>query len=188
MRPVQRSLLVLWLLPVLLALLAYVLHPEWATAAAIREAVAAYPDHVLFAYVVLSLGRGLFLWPSTPFVLAGAALFPEQPWLVGAISMAGVLAGAAYGYYIPELLGLDVELQRRLGPHRERMLARLQTHGFWIVALWSFLPVVPTDLMAYVAGSTRMRPWQFFGAVVAGEVPLITIYVVTGKALSELFL
>lgn len=188
MRPAQRSLLVLWLLPVLLALLAFLVHPEWATAAAVREAVAAYPDHVLLAYVLLSLLRGLFLWPSSPFVLAGAALFPQQPWLVGVVSMAGVLAGAAYGYFLPELLGLDVELRRRLGVHHERILTRLRDHGFWIVALWSFLPFVPTDLMAYVAGSTRMQPWKFFGAVLAGEVPLITLYVVTGKALGELLL
>lgn len=185
MRPIQKVFLAIWIILILTGLGTYFLYPEWFTPENISNFLVEYKQHMLLFYFLISVGRGIFLIPSTPFVMTGAALFPQDPWMVLAISMVGVMAGAGFIYYFTELLGLDVVIQKKFGKKMEKVATKMEQYGFWIVLAWAFFPIVPTDLVAYTAGITRMSPWKFFTAIFLGEFPLVAFYVFTGMALGE---
>ena len=185
MRPIQKVLLGVWILLIVLGLGTYLIHPEWFTTEAIGGFIVTYKRHMLLVYFLISVARGIFLIPSTPFVMTGAALFPLDPWTVLVISMVGVMSGTAFIFYFTEFLGLDKPIQKRFGKKMEKVSLKMEKYGFWIVLAWAFFPIVPTDLVAYTAGITKMSPWKFFLGIFLGELPLVTFYVFTGQALGE---
>ena len=176
----------LWL--VLVALLGgmLLLFPDWLT----RESIAAFLDSLgglaLLVYVFLSLSRALLLIPCTPFVLAGAIAFPESLLLVWMISLAGVVAGGFLVYSFPSFGNYDEYLESKY-PDKIAMLGK-QIHGpwsFWIIAGWSFFPLVPTDLICYVSGVVKLRFRKLATALLAGEIPLVTAYIFLGAEIGE---
>jgi uncharacterized membrane protein YdjX (TVP38/TMEM64 family) len=178
-------ILVLWLVATLSALSFYLFYPERFTAEAIRAFLDGSQGWMLLLYLAISLGRGILLLPSTPFVLAGALLFPDLQWTVFWTSIAGVLAGGTYIYFFTEFLGLDDFFQHKFARRFEQARAGMDRYGIWIVILWSFFPVVPTDLISYTAGVTRMPYWKFALGLLIGEIPLVALYVFTGMALGD---
>lgn len=50
-----------------------------------------------------------------------------------------------------------------------RIKQAIDTYGFYAVMIWSFAPVVPTDLICYVAGTVQMNFWKFVFALSIGE-------------------
>lgn len=181
----KKVMLFVWIGLIAAALILLIIYPEWFTTDSISAFVKQYEEWMLAVYLLICVGRGMFLIPSTPFVLAGGILFPENPWMVMAISMLGVLAGSASIYYFTEFLGLDKVLEKKFAHKMEKTKAGMDKYGFWIVVLWSFFPLVPTDLIAYVAGITRMKAWKFFLGVFLGELPIVAVYVFTGQALGD---
>jgi uncharacterized membrane protein YdjX (TVP38/TMEM64 family) len=186
MENAKKIMLYVWLALIAAGVVLAMIHPEWFTRDAIFEFVKAYEGQMLLVYLLICVGRGMFLIPSTPFVLAGGLLFHDNLWLVFAISMVGVLSGSAFIYYFTEFLGVDKIIQKRFAHKLEKTKAGMEKYGFWIVVAWSFFPLVPTDLIAYVAGITRMKPWKFFLGVFLGELPIVALYVFTGMALEHL--
>lgn len=181
----QKIFLAIWILLILAGLGTYWLHPEWFTPESISGFIEKYHQHMLLVYFLISIGRGIFLIPSTPFVMTGAALFPHDPWTVFVISMAGVMAGTAFVFFFTEFLGLDKPIKKRFGKKMAKVSEKMEKYGFWIVLGWAFFPAVPTDLVAYTAGISKMSPWKFFSAIFLGELPLVAFYVFTGMALGE---
>lgn len=176
----------LWL--VLVAFLGglLLLFPEWLT----RESIAGFLDSLgalaLLSYLLLSLSRAILMIPCTPFVLAGGIAFPEQLALVWLISLAGVVAGAYLVYSFPSFGSYDEYLEKKY-PDKIDLLSR-QIHGpwsFWIIAGWSFFPLVPTDLICYVSGIVKLRFRRLISALLFGEVPLVTAYVFLGAGIGE---
>ncbi|MSR22165.1 MAG: TVP38/TMEM64 family protein [Gemmatimonadetes bacterium] len=138
------------------------------------------------AYIVVSLLRGIALVPSTPVVLAGGILFPHSVWTVLPISMLGIVLSATLLYYFPGYGGYDAWLESK---HPEQ-LARLRVHlvkprAQWFVALWALAPMVPTDLICYVAGLVRMPFRRMILGVVIGEFPLVVAYILLGQRLAD---
>lgn len=176
----------LWLLLVAVLGGLLLLNPDWLN----RESVAKFLDGLgslaLLVYVFLSLSRAVLMIPCTPFVLGGAIAFPEQLILVWVISMAGVVAGAFLVYSFPSLGSYDKYLERKY-PDKIALLSK-RIHGpwaFWIIAGWSFFPVVPTDLICYVSGVVKLRFRKLIIALLAGEIPLVTAYVFLGAGIGE---
>lgn len=140
----------------------------------------------MIAYVVISLIRGLFLIPSTPFVLAGVVLFPESPVFVITVSMIGILFTAILLYYFSDILGFSKKLQQKFPKKMAKWEERLRSkHAIWIVTGWSFFPLVPTDLICYVAGIVKMPIQYLLIGITVGEILLIGCYVYMGVGLLE---
>ena len=74
-------------------------------------------------------------------------------------------------------LGLGDILRRRYATRVQSVENLLETYGFWGVAWGSFFPLLPTDLVAYLAGVFRMSFRSFVMAVTLGELPLIVFLV-----------
>ncbi len=173
----------LWVAMIVSVLVWWACNPSVVTPRHIHATLQRYESWALLLYFVVSAVRGCFLIPSTPFVLAGALLFPGNQWLVFGISVIGVLVGSSIIYFFSDRLGFAEVIRRRHAPGLEKIRGRMESHGVLIVVLWSFFPLVPTDLVCYLAGVIRMRFTRFILAVAIGESVLIAGYVFLGPKL-----
>jgi uncharacterized membrane protein YdjX (TVP38/TMEM64 family) len=99
----------------------------------------------------------------------------------GLIAAAGSILSGALGYGLCRLLGRRAA-QRVLGERDlergERLFARV---GGWLVVLSRWLPVFP-EVIACMAGLSRMRATTFFIALACGSLPLGFAFAAVGHA------
>ena len=98
----------------------------------------------------------------------------------------GIIFGAtllflAGNYFTPEQFFSEKKIKSL-----PKIKEKINQHGFWIVLGWSFFPFVPTDLICYVVGATKMNYWKFIIALFLGELLLVAIYIWTGKGIIDL--
>ncbi len=186
MKIAKKIIYLIWLLAILGIIIFFILNPSSFTAENIAEFLKEFENQAIVIYILLSLARGLFLIPSTPFVLAGAILFPHMPWTIFTISMMGVLFGSSAIYFFSDLLGFSEKLEKKYPKQIQKWQRRLNSpKSIWIVIAWSFFPFVPTDLICYVAGIVKM-PYRFLLAgVFIGEAVLVYFYVFLGVGIYE---
>lgn len=174
---------IVWLCAIFFALYFYIRYPESFRAEGLAAYLKRYQEQALILYFAISMLRGFFLIPSTPFVLAGVLLFPQEPLWVFVISMLGVLFGCSVVYWFSERLGFGETLRRKYEGVYLGLQDKMERYGTSIVILWSFFPLVPTDMICCIAGTIRMSFVRFLLAVFVGELFLILGYIYTGKAL-----
>lgn len=172
-----------WLTMIVATLLWWAANPTAFTPDRIRGLLGRYESSALLIYLLISSIRGCFLIPSTPFVLAGALLFPGRPWLVFWISLFGVLVGSSIIYFFSDKLGFADVIEKKHATTLAKVRTRMEKHGMLIVVAWSFFPLVPTDLVCYLAGVIRMNFLRFIVAVALGEAILIAGYVFLSSTL-----
>ncbi|HRI03735.1 MAG TPA: VTT domain-containing protein [Pyrinomonadaceae bacterium] len=179
----RKVMIGLWLAVIVVCVGYYLANPSAFTA----ENIAAFLEHfqgaIWLVYLIFSILRGITLLPSTPLVLAGTMLFPGQPWAVLGVSMTGILLSSTMIYYFSDFLGFDEYFENKNPDLSHKIKAKLEHPlGFLFVAGWAFFPLVPTDLVCYLAGTTRMNFPKFITAVGVGEVILCSFYIFFGGA------
>ncbi len=98
----------------------------------------------------------------------------------------GILLGASMIYYAGKLFTAEDFFSEKHQKKLPLIKDKINAHGFWIVLAWSFFPLVPTDLVCYISGATRMKYLKFILAVFLGELVLVSTYLYAGKSLFEL--
>jgi uncharacterized membrane protein YdjX (TVP38/TMEM64 family) len=176
----------LWLSLVIIGFVFYLSYPEFFTKEIFVNWLGNNHTVISTMYLILICLRALFFIPSTIVLLLGIALYPQDPFYVISINLFGILLGAyllysAANFLTPEKL-FPVKKQERF----EVIKSKMRKQGFWIVLVWSFIPIVPTDLICFVAGVVKMNRAKFYAAVFLGEIVLISIYVYTGKGMLQL--
>lgn len=181
---IRRLSLVLWAIILVATALTYLSNPQWFTAEQVTGFLQRFQNSILFAYLGLSILRGFTLLPSTPLVIAGTMLFPGQPFTVLAVSIIGILLSSSMIYFFSEYLGFSDFFEGHKPELTHKIKAKLEHPlGFLFVALWAFFPLVPTDLVCYLAGTTKMNFIRFIAAVFVGELILCVFYVFSGNYL-----
>jgi len=176
-----------WITVIVGCLTAFLLYPHAFAPERIAAFIEQFRGEIWAVYLLMSSVRGLTLLPSTPLVLAGTILFPEQPVAVLLVSMAGILLSSSMIYFFSELLGLSRYFEDHKPELTHKIKGRLdRPSGFLFVAAWAFFPFVPTDAVCYVAGSTQMNYLKFITAVFVGEIILCSAYIFLGGGLLDL--
>lgn len=189
MKTVKNVVYYLWIFSIVALLVLFISFPDQFTPENLAAYISGHAGQMMLIYALVSLLRGLFLIPSTPFIIAGAILFPESPWTVFTISIAGVLAGSTFVYFFSDLLGFSEKLERKFPKKIAAWHRRLNSpYAIGLVTAWSFFPLVPTDVICYVAGIVRMRYSYLILGVLIGELVLVYLYVFLGKGLLELIM
>ena len=176
----------LWVFIALFTLVHYFIFPEKYTADFLLEFFQSNSTAVFITYVVLSVIRSVFFLPSTIFVIMGVVLYPDEPFLVLTVSMLGILLGATWIYLAAGFLKVEALFSANTQKKFQKAEIGMNKYGFWIVLFWSFFPAVPTDLICYVAGYSKMSYLKFFTALFVGELVLVSLYIWTGKSLIEI--
>jgi uncharacterized membrane protein YdjX (TVP38/TMEM64 family) len=178
------TLVAAWAVLIGVSLYFYFSDPTVFSAANIAEFIRTFRSEIWLVYFAMSALRGFTLLPSTPFVLAGALTFPDQSLAVLLTSLAGIALSSTMIYFFSELLGFTEYFERRDPARIHAIKARLEHPlGFLFVAAWAFFPLVPTDLVCYLAGTARMNYWKFILAVLFGETILCSVYVFGGGSI-----
>ena len=178
----------LWLLSIVALMAAYIFFPEKFTVEYIISFVQSFKTEILVVYIAVSLIRGFFLIPSTIFVIAGSVLFPDQSILVLAISMIGVLFSATALYFFADSIGFSEILEEKYPQQVTSWKARLNRPGStWFVLGWSFFPLVPTDIICYVAGIVKLPFRYMILGVFVGEAVLNIGYIYFGSNITNYF-
>jgi uncharacterized membrane protein YdjX (TVP38/TMEM64 family) len=92
--------------------------------------------------------------------------------------MGSVLLSATLLYYLSDWMGFSEHLQRKY-PHKMDYVRRKLEHpmSFLLVVAWSFFPLVPTDLMCYLARLVQMRYRVLILGVFVGELVLMFLLI-----------
>ena len=102
-------------------------------------AIVQFEGELQIAYFLISIFRGLFLIPSTPFVLLGIALFSDNPHFVFIVSMIGILVTTTALYYFSDILGFSEKLTTRYPNKMNKWKNRLNSpKSTLFVMVWSF--------------------------------------------------
>lgn len=175
-----------WLCLVAIVLVSLLIFPDWLSRDSISELLNNFGTMALIVYIVLSLTRSLLMIPCTPFVLAGAISFPQWPLIVFVISFTGIVLGAFLVYSFPSFGNYDEFLEEKYPAKIAALKEKMQgKYAFAIVAGWSFFPLVPTDVICYVAGIAKMSFKKMVMALLFGEIPLVTTYIFLGVEIGE---
>ncbi|GAB4212364.1 MAG: TVP38/TMEM64 family protein [Sandaracinaceae bacterium] len=132
-------------------------------------------------YLLLGCLRSFTLIPATSLVILGTVFLP--PAILFPLTLAGILASSAAVYYFADALQLDEVLTQRHGEQVGRVRVLLERHGFPIVVGWAFFPLVPTDLICYLAGVIRMPIAALLLGVGLGEGAICAVYIFVGDSL-----
>ncbi|MFT3746086.1 MAG: VTT domain-containing protein [Pyrinomonadaceae bacterium] len=183
-RIIRTIVLVLWAAVVLVCVGTYIYDPSKFTAENIAEFLRRFSGLIWVIYLAFSIVRGITLLPSTPLVLAGTLLFPDQPFAVLGVSMTGILLSSTMIYFFSEYLGFNEYFEGHKPELTHKIKAKLEHPlGFLFVAGWAFFPLVPTDLVCYLAGTTKMNYWKFIAAIFVGELILCICFIFFGGSL-----
>jgi uncharacterized membrane protein YdjX (TVP38/TMEM64 family) len=183
------TIYLLWLAMILSGIIGFLWNPVVASPEYIVDFISRFENEMLLVYILVTIVRGFFLIPSTPFVIGGALLFPDRLFLVLALSMTGVMFSATALYYFSDFLGFSKYLEKKYPKGVARWHRRLEhPRATLFVIGWAFFPFVPTDLICYVAGIVKM-PYRFlFVGVFLGELTLNIFYVYFSNGLLSGFL
>ena len=175
---------VIWIGFLIGLLITYLLNPELITAHNLVAFIQKFKGEMLLIYMLLTLIRGFFLIPSTPFVIGGGILFPNQLILVLLISIIGVLFSATALYYFSDLLGFSNYLESKFPRKITFLKKKLNTpKSTLLIACWSVFPFIPTDIICYVAGILKTPIKNVLLGVFIGEAILCSLYVYFGATI-----
>ena len=110
---VKKYAYLFWALCVVVSFVYFITHPNQFTAESLALFMERFKGQIWFVYIAVSFIRGFFLIPSTPFVLTGIVLFPNEPLLVLFVSMSGVVFSATLLYFFSDLLGFSDYLEKK---------------------------------------------------------------------------
>ena len=177
----------IWFLFIISWGVCYLYNPNILDPATIKSFLSEFRGTAFLLYFIVTIVRGLFLIPSTPFVIAGGLLFPDQLFLVLCVSMLGVMNSATMLYYFSDALGFSNYFEENYYKELEYVKSKLtDTKAFLFVIFWAFLPIVPTDLICYIGGIIKMPFRYVFGGVFIGELILDIGYVYLGASINNI--
>lgn len=133
-----------------------------------------------WAIAIILLIADLFL-PLPATIIMSALGYIYGPMVGGLISAAGSFASGVLAYWLCRMLGENAAtwvLGKKEYERGKKISARV---GGWVVALSRWLPVFP-EVIACMAGLTRMPPKNFYLALACGSLPLGFIYAIIGNS------
>jgi uncharacterized membrane protein YdjX (TVP38/TMEM64 family) len=177
---VRYAIFAMWLVIAAGALYLYVFQRDLVEAQ-LKNALSTSTFIAAIFYVLLGSLRALTLVPATFLVIIAIPFFPA--WLLFLITLPviGISSGIIYGF--AEVLHMDEDFERRYPKQIHRLTNLLQRHQLAIIIGWSFLLLLPTDLLCYVCGTLRINFTKFIVGVLIGEGAVYGIYIYFGDRL-----
>jgi uncharacterized membrane protein YdjX (TVP38/TMEM64 family) len=180
---IKRILRVLWLVILALSILFYVFYGEYLTADSITKWITHYNHAITLTFCFLWILRGFFLIPGTPFIFAGILLFPGDPMFVYIMSMVCFFFSSVLIYYCSGI-GFGDYFEKKYPAKITSLRKKLsKPTAFYFITFVTMLPISPTDLIVYVAGSIKLPFRKVIFPVMIGEGVIVAIYVFNGARL-----
>lgn len=173
----QQILTVFWISCILICVVTYLVDPSIFSNSSLAAFISKFSGYAWATYFLIHVFRGFVLLPSTPLIFAGVILFPNDLIWVLIVSLIGILSSSLLIYYCSDKLGFSKYFKNRIDKSKLVEDKLSGKHGFFYILLWSFLPIVPTDLICYVSGALRVKLPVFISSLLLGELVLCSIYI-----------
>lgn len=133
-----------------------------------------------WAIAIILLMADLFL-PLPATVIMSALGYIYGPLIGGLISAVGSFISGALAYWLCRMLGEKAAIWLLSKKEFERGKNISSRVGGWVVALSRWLPVF-SEVVACMAGLTRMPSKNFYLALASGSLPLGFTYAIVGSS------
>lgn len=118
-------------------------------------------------YLLLGCVRGFTLFPLILLIGVGTLFLPPIPLFI--LTMVGALISSACIYYFSASFKFYERLQRTKSIQLAAMETHLKSYELPIIIGWSFVPVLPTDLVCCVSGVMKINIFKLLFGVLIGE-------------------
>lgn len=172
---VRRKTLFIWIVVIIVTLTLYYINRDFFDISFLKKYVNDHRVLVVGLYLVILTFIGLTFIPSTPFAIAGVLLFP--PMEAYLLNLIGIITSSVVVYYFTQYLRLDAWIESKFPEKIEKIKKALRQKEMPIIAGWSFLPVVPTDLIIYVSSTLNIPFWKCALGILIGEGTLNALYI-----------
>ena len=178
----KRVTLIIWLLILITIWIYYLYNPSFFKPDNIAKVLSQYKGHIFIIYTIIGILRGFSLLPNLSFVIAGTILFPDNQILLLITSVIGIVGSSTIIYFFSEFLDINKFFEKKYPKKIDFIKRKMDKYGIWILLLWAFLPIVPSDLISYVSGTIRFNFLKFLIAFTIGHIIiyLIVIYFSSG--------
>lgn len=133
-------------------------------------------------YMLLYAVGPSFLVPGAVMTVAGGLAFGT---LWGSVySLIGADVGALVAFGAGRFLGQSF-VRRVVGGRFEKILGRIERHGFQIIFYLRLVPVIPYNALNLLAGASPITFRDYFWASMIGMVPGTILFAFLGDALWE---
>lgn len=139
---------------------------------------------LIYLYIllfVLGIVRSFTLIPVTYLIILGLIFVPALPLYF--IIMSGVMVSSILVFYFFEYLRIDKMLDLKYKKQIDTTKYYLSKYEFPVIFFWAMNPILPSDLICYVAGTLRVNVYKFIIAMLIGEGIACAIYIFGGKFL-----
>lgn len=120
--------------------------------------------------------------PSWPVTMAAGALYGPVPGTL--YSLLGGTLGAAINFMLARRIGQPL-VERKLGERWVKQVHRLTPLHFFVLTLFGrLIPIASFDVVAYLAGISRVGLATFLGVAALGQGPALLAYAWFGRDLA----
>ncbi len=159
------------------------LHKHFHTTRELADYFLSFGPWTVAISILVMIMQTLFT-PVPLFLVAGANgyIFGVAWGIV--ITMAGALIGSTVAFYLARFIARDY-ISKRMGKYMAKMDNLSQDTGLKVVFLARLVPVIPSSIVSYAAGLSKMGFGHFFIASVLGKLPEIVIYNALGHSIDR---
>lgn len=163
-------------------------HPIWHRKFSGPEDLAEYLRSfgamTVFVSTLLMVLQTLFT-PLPLFLLAGANGFIFGLWYGVLITLGGSVLGASIAFYLARGFGRGLVSRCIKENYMAKVDQMSHSRGPWMVFMARLVPVIPSSIISYVAGLSKMTFRGFFIATAIGKLPEIVIYTALGHGFQQ---
>ena len=181
----KKKIFLIWFLFVIIILLLYFLKHDFFQPENLKNLFEYGLILGLFIYFVLGSLRGFTFLPVTIMIFAGILVFPPIPLFI--INLICILISSTIVYFWGEYLGFDKYFNKKYPKQVLKLKSALNERELPVIALWSFFPFVPTDLICYTSEILKIKLGKCLLGVAIGEGIICAIYIFGGSSILHYF-
>ncbi|MFZ4648407.1 MAG: TVP38/TMEM64 family protein [Patescibacteria group bacterium] len=155
-----------WFTIIMAGLFAYLIFPDTFNLTTLISVIGHHYWLAIIIYSLIICFRGLLFISPLSLTLASSVLF--SPLTVFVINTLGVLVSTILIYKFSHFLGLDEYFQNKHLDKIDKIKKSLDKKEIPIIIIWSFLPLLPTDLIIYVSATLKIPLWKCLLGVFIG--------------------
>lgn len=150
----------------------------------LAEYLRSFGTKTIVVSILLMILQTLFT-PLPLFLLAGANGFIFGLWYGIVITLSGSMIGSTIAFYLARGFARGLVYRYLKAAYMARVERMSCNEGPWMVFMARLIPIIPSSIISYVAGLSKMAFKGFFIATAIGKLPEIVIYTALGHSFSQ---
>jgi uncharacterized membrane protein YdjX (TVP38/TMEM64 family) len=180
----RKTLITVWIVFLLCCLALFIFNPN------IGNDLFTYLSSKSLAYLyvlllVFGVLRSFTFIPVTYLIILGLLFVPAVPLYF--IIVFGIMVSSSLVYYFFEYLHIDKMLENKYHKQLATTKYYMTKYELPVIIVWSMSPMLPSDVICYVAGTLRVNFYKFLLGMFVGEGLACAVYIFGGKYLLNYF-